>query len=104
MSRNLMVVLTNTEPGKEDEFNRWYDDVHVGDVLSVPQVKACTRYEVTDADSDYRYLALYEFEGDPDALMKAMGEQAARFDMSGPLAGAPRMLRAVPLGPRVESP
>ncbi|MCE2391002.1 MAG: hypothetical protein J4G09_05885 [Proteobacteria bacterium] len=103
MSRNLMVVFTNTQPGKDDDFNRWYDDIHVGEVLSVPEMKACTRYKVVDENAEHRYLALYEFEGDPDAVMASMGERAAQFDMTGPLGGAPLMLRVEPISERVES-
>ena len=89
MSRNLMVVFTNTEPGKDDEFNRWYDDIHVGEVLSVPEMKACTRYKVVDDNAEHRYLALYEFEGDPDAVMASMLERGGPVRHDRPARGRP---------------
>ena len=103
MSRNLMLVFTNAEPGKDEEFNRWYDEVHVGEVLGVTPIKACTRYRVADDDPGYRYVAIYEFEGDPDEALAALHKEGGNFDMSGPMAGQANMVRVVPISPRVES-
>ena len=36
MSRYLFVVMTNSGEGKDAEFNRWYDNQHIPDVLRVP--------------------------------------------------------------------
>ncbi len=33
-------ILTNPIDGEEDTFNKWYDEVHVPDVLDVPGVVA----------------------------------------------------------------
>ena len=34
--RAVMIVLSNPVGDRDDEYNRWYDDVHLPDVLSVP--------------------------------------------------------------------
>ena len=34
MASHLMVVLSNAKPGQEDEFNRWYSQVHVLDTIN----------------------------------------------------------------------
>lgn len=32
----LLLVQTNSVAGREDEFNRWYSETHLADVLAVP--------------------------------------------------------------------
>jgi hypothetical protein len=36
MSRYEFLVLTRPVSGTKDEFNRWYDEQHLRDVLAVP--------------------------------------------------------------------
>lgn len=44
----------------EDTWNRWYSDVHVRDLLTVPGIRGATRYrELTERGS---YLAIYEID------------------------------------------
>ena len=66
MANFTFVVLTNPREGQEDDYNRWYNDVHVPDVLRVPGFVAVQRFRLCDALSpdgfDFRYLALYEIE------------------------------------------
>jgi len=48
----------------EDEFNKWYDEVHIPLVMKGGMLKAISRYEVTDAieTSVSKYLTMCEFE------------------------------------------
>lgn len=73
MARYTFVVLTNPAEGKEEEFNRWYDEVHVPEVLMVPGFTGASRHRVaplSEAASAHRYLALYEMEtDDPSAVL-----------------------------------
>src|SRR5689334_19324828 len=46
MARASLFVYTNCELGKEDEFNRWYDDVHVPDMLSIDGIVSAQRFEL----------------------------------------------------------
>ena len=79
-----MVVLTNpSDASREDEFNQWYDEVHVPDVLQIEGIVAATRYRISDArldpaaPVDHRYLALYEIEAeDVGAVLNALVEGA----------------------------
>ena len=71
MARHLFVVLTNcVEGGDEQEFNDWYTNTHLKDILTIPGYVNATRYklssaQVMEADQlNYRYLALYEIETD----------------------------------------
>ena len=41
MATGLLLVLSNAGDGKEDEFNDWYDNVHVPHMLNVPGILNC---------------------------------------------------------------
>ena len=87
------VVLSNPTDGMEDEFNEWYEHVHIADVLQVPGMVSAQRFklhEIALPDSEegagvgpeqaqHRYMLMYEMDGDPAAVM---AEMAART-MSG---------------------
>jgi len=75
MARHHLLAFTNPVPGREEEFNRWYDERHVPDLLAVPGFVSAQRFALTDATGQgkpgWTYLALYELEtDDPDALMR----------------------------------
>jgi len=68
MRRYTFVVLTNSIPGQDAEFNAWYDNVHLHDILQVPGFVAAQRFRQVTLDGEsalpYPYLALYEVETD----------------------------------------
>ena len=76
--RVIQVVFSNPVPGKEDEFNQWYDNVHIPELLRVPGMLSATRYALQDAAiyhveggavPEHRYMCVYELEGDVDEIM-----------------------------------
>ena len=81
MKKCILVVQTNPVPGLEDEFNDWYTNRHLADVLKVPGFKSAQRFTLAQNDgaSKWKYLAIYEFESDAperileDYLVKAAG-------------------------------
>lgn len=81
MSRSVYVVHSNPVEGREDEYNDWYNNQHIPDVLAVPGFVAAQRFKVDDiprnASAPHRYLALYEIEGDSSAALAALGEAVA---------------------------
>ena len=87
MARHTFVVFTNPTEGREDEYNDWYDNTHLSDVLKVEGFVAAQRFKlsVTDPSQEFphRYMALYEVESDDlakvaQALSEA-GESGAMF-------------------------
>ena len=61
----LLVVELPTPLGREDEWNRWYHDVHIPDVLAMGVgVVESKRYRLMSGDDDVRYLVVHEFESD----------------------------------------
>jgi hypothetical protein len=73
MARYQYVVLTHALPGREQDFDTWYDTQHLADVQKVPGVIGARRFDVAlqkvyDLDApQYRSLAIYEVETDDPA-------------------------------------
>ena len=60
-ARGLMLNMASVEPAHEEEFNRWYHDEHLPDVLRrFPQITKVRRYQATDGHEP-RYLVVYEY-------------------------------------------
>lgn len=75
----LHLVLTSPTPGAEDEFNEWYDNVHVPEVLQMPGFLSGRRFRLVSPDpaDSPRYLAVYEIESDDiQATLRRIPEMA----------------------------
>ena len=69
MARYLFVVNSNPAEGREREYNEWYSNRHVADLLAVPGVVSARRFvleeaQPADVPRPFKYLALYEVETD----------------------------------------
>ncbi len=96
--KHMLVVLSNAREGQDDQFNAWYTDTHLGDVLGIPGFAAAQRFKLSDAqmgaaDLPYRYLAIYEVDADKtqlaaDALRASTGSMVIdpALDMSRTVA------------------
>ncbi|HXZ63072.1 MAG TPA: DUF4286 family protein [Acidimicrobiales bacterium] len=81
MAKGVMVVESRPEPAREDEFNRWYREVHVPEVLAVPGFVSVRRFKLRPRDVDAQeppptYLAVYDVESED--LGAPLAELAAR--------------------------
>ncbi|MFC9978407.1 hypothetical protein [Gordonia sp. NPDC127522] len=84
MPKALMVVGSNpTSADTEQDFNDWYTNTHLDDVISVPGYNRATRYRLHPVrplpgvgESRFRYLAIYEVEVDDLATAAADLESA----------------------------
>ena len=110
MADHHMLVFTNPLPGRDDDYNKWYDEIHLPEVLAVKGFVAARRY-VTSADSPEQvapgprpYLAVYEIEGDlGDAFQNLMGATST-FNMGDSLDVENSIIHFYsPIGERVES-
>jgi hypothetical protein len=82
MKRPLLAVRTEVDAKDEMAFNEWYDNIHVPDVLSLPEIIAATRYQLAGAAT---YLALYEIDGDPERAVAALTERSREWAAAGRL-------------------
>ncbi len=86
MARYILEVRTNcSDPEKEAEYNDWYNNIHLPDVLETPGVVRATRYENTDpGESEAKFVAIYEIEtADIDAFMNALNENIQKKREAG---------------------
>lgn len=84
--RYVLQVTSRAVEGRDDEFNQWYDNVHVREVLALPGFNACTRY-VRDVEGQAPlYVAQYEVEtDDPGALMQTLAAAGPTFQLTDAL-------------------
>lgn len=70
MAEYQMIVLTNPTEGRDADYNRWYDEVHLRDVLAVPGVIAARRFRGI-LPVEWKYAAIYRLEcDDPNTVMQ----------------------------------
>lgn len=62
--RGLLMVYTDVPAEHEEEFNRWYDEEHIAERLSIPGVLNAARYIAVRGGP--KYLACYELD-EPEA-------------------------------------
>jgi hypothetical protein len=73
MGRVVFVVQTDPAPGREREYNEWYDGIHLKEVCSFPGFTGARRFRLIDGDGKHAYLALYELETDaPKGALAAL--------------------------------
>ena len=57
-----MVVFMEPVAGTEEEFNRWYNEHHLPERVSVPGIHSGRRYQLSEGEGGAKYLAIYELE------------------------------------------
>ena len=73
-------------PGQDEVYRRWYDDVHIPDVLKVPGFKQLVlRYRVVADEPQPRYVSIFEVEGDPKAVLATLGAATPTMQMTDAL-------------------
>lgn len=85
MPKYNLIVFTNPVAGREDEYNSWYTDTHLGDVLKIPGIVGAQRFRVAEHQRDpgphpWQYLAIYEC--DTDDVRSVIAELKARSGTS----------------------
>jgi hypothetical protein len=75
----LLMAWTDVDPAREDEFNRWYDEEHIGRLLAVPGFLSAGRYRALRGGP--KYLAMYELE-DHNVLRSAAFIDTVRYQPS----------------------
>ncbi len=91
MERWLLTVESNCcDPSRENEFNDWYDNVHLPDILETPGFLRAVRYENTSpAEGQGKFIAMYEIETDDlastlakfDEIVNARAKQGRMSDL-----------------------
>lgn len=72
----VLSVKLDVAPDCDREFNHWYNEIHIPEVLACPGWLTARRYECLDGEP--RYLALYNLEG-PEALTTSEFQEVVGF-------------------------
>jgi hypothetical protein len=95
MEKWLLVVETNcTDPAREKEFNHWYNNTHIPDMLSTPGVLRATRYEnPSPGEKQGKFLAFYDVE--TKDILQTMGTLNDNMTKWGQQGRVPKYLEIV---------
>ncbi len=66
-----LIVYTSHTDGREDDYNAWYDDVHLAEFSALPGVISGRRFKVA-GDGKAQYAAVYELSAHPNEVLAAM--------------------------------
>lgn len=81
MTRHKLVVLSEPTIGQEDEYNRWYNEVHLADVVRVPGFVSAQRFKLhtpVSGQFPHRYLSIYEIDCEsPEPVLAGLGAAAS---------------------------
>ncbi|WP_235654804.1 DUF4286 family protein [Sphingobium yanoikuyae] len=70
-----MSVKSRAKPGREDDYDHWYDEVHKADMLTLSGILSCDRYRELDMQGKEtgECIAQYAVEtDDPAALLQSV--------------------------------
>ncbi len=89
MAHYKLVIFSEPTEGQEDEYNRWYDAVHLPEVLSIPGFVSAQRFKLNSpmiGELPHKYLSIYEVDcEDPQQVLNGLASGAGEMDMSSSL-------------------
>lgn len=72
----LYVESRPVSADREDEYNKWYDETHLPEVVALPGFVSARRFKPVDGEGTY--VATYEVDADDlTGVMATLGEAAA---------------------------
>jgi hypothetical protein len=93
----LLMVWCDVPADKEAEFNRWYNEEHLAERLSVPGFLSAARYEAVKGGP--KHLAVYELENaavmESEAYKKVSNNPTPWTKKTGPQAVATTFIRNI---------
>jgi len=87
MPSALMVVLAAATPGQGEQFEQWYDERHMNDMLAVPGIISARRHAVVPMKlpggvAGFDSLSIYEIEAnDLNAVLEECGRRMGGAEM-----------------------
>lgn len=87
--RHLVLILSEPTEGREDEYNDYYENLHLREVLETTDLLSAQRFQLVDqkgAACPLPYLALYETDADdPASIIRNIDETRRERQQSGAL-------------------
>ena len=88
-NKHLVLILTEPTEGMEDEYNDYYENLHLGEVLATTQLSSAQRFKLVGEAGEgcpLPYLAVYESDADnAEAVIKDLNETRAQRQQSDAL-------------------
>ena len=87
--KGMLLTSMNIDPAHEAEFNRWYEG-HLPEVVGAKGFVAARLFRLDpfavnpDIPSPYTHMAVYEFDGAPEAAMSALAAERRAGHMTLP--------------------
>jgi hypothetical protein len=83
MPKGIMYVETMpVSPDREDEYHKWYNDIHLPQILSVDGIVSARRFAPSNGNGPF--IAIYELDCDDlDAAVQRLGELGASGKLTG---------------------
>lgn len=90
MDTHRLIVFSAPTPGQEEQYNDWYNNTHLAEVIEIPGFVAAQRFELCGDQlpgfepSPHQYLAIYEFDRPPGEPLKTLRELLEAGDIQLP--------------------
>lgn len=86
MPRYKMIVMSRPTQGREAEYNDWYQNVHLGELVALPGFRSARRFRharnLVEGET-YPYMSIYEIETDDiDAVLQHLRDTAERSGLT----------------------
>ncbi|OBJ55141.1 DUF4286 family protein [Mycobacterium sp. 1423905.2] len=85
MAKGIIYVETfPSSPDRDEEYNAWYNDVHLKELVALDGIVSARRLRPVDGEGPY--VALYEIEADDlQSVLQNMLDNAGQLHMSDAL-------------------
>ncbi|MCV7197906.1 DUF4286 family protein [Mycobacterium angelicum] len=85
MAKGIIYVETRpSSPDRDQEYNTWYDEIHLPELVALEGIVSARRLRPVDGDGPY--VALYEVEADDlQSVLQNMYRNARNLHMSDAL-------------------
>ncbi|MFT4230259.1 MAG: hypothetical protein QM602_08225 [Microbacterium sp.] len=108
---HLWLVNNDLPEDVAEEFNQWYSDVHIPQLLQIPGFVSGRRFALSPVQNGSkepelrRYLSVFELAGDPQAVFDALraAVTAGRVDPAPFPGSVSTTANFVPIGPKLTS-
>lgn len=102
----LLIVTAEIDPEAEDEWNKWYDEVHLPDAVNCPGVHGGQRYVsmMDGSNTDHGaktsvttkvYTTIYEIDGPEVLETKEFKEMRGWYHFTDSIRATTRVMRSL---------
>ena len=89
----ILVVMMEVDPADDEVFNKWYDEEHLPERMSIPGYISARRFRLEDGDElnrggVLRYLCIWELEDESPLQSQIYNDQNANPTPTKEAAGA----------------